>query len=104
MKITSKISYPNDIDKRSYFSDVTLDKVSIINAHHAYVRAQNYHDAAETAENANVDYYGAYLFNRLEEILYQIGGALRTSNVSVLRPYVSKNPPKTVGKGMVWIY
>ncbi len=104
MKNTN-VLFPKEYDARSFFSDVDLDHVQLMNDHHSYVGAKQFKMASKIAESSEQDYYGAYLFNAIEARLKSIGEylSLRKLSVEKVRPVYQEEKPKDFFLGMIWL-
>lgn len=65
--------FPNDIDSRSFMSDTDLEHLDLLEQYQKFIRYNKYSKASELLEKSDSFYYGAYLFNMLEDRLYKIG-------------------------------
>ena len=86
-------NYPQNMDKRSYFSDVSLDYNDILSKHHTEMLFKRYQDAAKTVHDSGISYYSAELFNYFEEVIYKIGSYLIEDKPRACRPFLQEDMP-----------
>lgn len=102
--------FPNEIDPRIYFSDCSLDKLSVKEKYDESIQFNNeknidYIEANKTLNDNDIDYVGAWLFNLLENRLAAIGEYLLT--ISTDTPHIvyhQNNEPEIADIGTGWIY
>jgi hypothetical protein len=94
--------FPNDIDNRLFFSDISSEQVHIMNTYNNYIANGDYDKASEFLNNSEVFFYGAWLLNLFENRLHTIGDYLMKEEKPKLTIY-SNSEPSTVYKGMNWI-
>ncbi len=68
-----KTKFPESIDDRLFFMDTDIPHVPVMKHYHNLLNAGNYTTASEYLKHSDVFYYGAWLFNLLENRLYKIG-------------------------------
>lgn len=95
--------FPTEIDPLVFFSDVDLDNYELLNQYytlldnHNYVEASSYIQSLETSQSgsrvSSVPYYGAWVLNYYENMLFAIEDNMDQ--------YVSPNQkPKLVDHGL----
>ena len=104
--------YPTQFDNRTFYSDVSLDHADILQTYNNLIKAHNYkaasqhlYDAVEVGDR-NMDYNGAYLWNRLENIIIAIEEYATTElQETNMRPNYSNEAPtgNLVERETVWI-
>ena len=95
--------FPESIDSKSYFSNISLMNQNILNEHHTLMALKKYQEACQKLEESNVDFYSAELFNYLEECLYKIGNEIIKKGITPARPYYSSSEPTNLQENMIWI-
>ena len=95
--------YPESIDEKSYFSDVSLMNKDMFNAHHSLMSIKHYQDASQKLHDSGIRYYSAELFNYLEECLNKLGEQVKKKPYTISRPVYSENEPTKCVEGMIWI-
>lgn len=70
---SSLTKFPNGIDDRICFSDCDLEKQEILIQHNQLVSNRKYTDAKNLLMNNDIDYFGAWLINLLENRVSAIG-------------------------------
>lgn len=98
------VAFPEGFDTRSFFSDTSLDQAENLTAHHDLVSAKQFRLASKLADNCGQDYYGAYLFNAIEQRLKAIGEfeLSRNKNMTKIRPVYQEEMPDNVFVGITW--
>ena len=94
--------FPNDIDNRLFFSDISNEQVPIMNTYNNYIANGEYDKVSEFLNNSEVFFYGAWLLNMLENRLYVIGDYLIKQEKSNLTIY-SNSEPSNLYEDMNWI-
>lgn len=75
--------FPNNIDNRIFFQDLSLDQIPIMKQYDEMLhKNNNYTYASKFLNNSEVFFYGAWILNLLEKRLLQI------------EDYLLKLPPK----------
>ena len=100
MKSTYSI-YPRGIDSRVYAQDINIENVSVFNEYQSLLAQGKYKDASNLLNNSDVYFYGAWMFNLLENRLNEIGKYVMSMEKPKLTIYQSEEP--TVNIGMTWI-
>lgn len=62
-------TFPDYIDKRYFFQDISIDKLPIMNKYNGMITAGSYSAASEYINAQDVTFYGAWILNMLEERL-----------------------------------
>ena len=94
--------FPFDIDPRMYYQDVQLYQLSDKAAYDVALDNGQYTDASTILQNSDMDYYGAYLFNKSEDKLLEVQNYLLTVTKPELTLYQSTEPTG-VDEGISWI-
>lgn len=68
----SESLYPEQIDPLIFYSDVDLNHADTIKQYQSLLSSGNYNTASEFLNNSDIDFYGAWLFNLIENELYAI--------------------------------
>ena len=97
------ILFPEDIDKRSYFSDIGLQTKTFLTTHNQYMNAGQYVGASEYAEATGHEYFGAYLFNALEGRIHNIGEYELAEGENHIRPFYQAEKPTEDWENLTWI-
>lgn len=109
MAHTSTTAFPADIDPRSFFSDISLKHTNILNGYNTLVSNGQYQEASQylydqiEAPDIDVDYNGAYLWNRFDTRLLSIESYALTMDTTSARCVYSNVEPVSMQKGKVWI-
>ena len=99
-----EILFPDDIDNRSFFSDIGLQDKSKLTDHNKLMRNRAYRRASAYAEETGHEYYGAYLFNALEGRVKRIGEYLLNDDTDSIRPYYQgEEPSEDLYNNLTWI-
>ena len=91
MHNTSSV-FPNKIDSRQFFSDIQLQHATIHDGYNELVKSKKYLGASEylyrvvEQGNVNMDYNGAYLWNRFDNIIRAIEVYALTMESTNARP------------------
>lgn len=98
-------AFPEGKDKRTYFSDVSLNHIDILNKQHTEMLFKKYKEAAQTVHQSGIPYYSAELFNFLEDAIYKIGLYLKTEMEHIYRPLFQEEMPSGEDwhKNTIWI-
>ena len=100
MKDTST-KFPTKIDSRIFFQDISLDDLNVWEQHKTLISLGSYTKASELRNDSEIDFYGAWLLNLLENRLEAIGSFLLQKNKPNLQVYSNVEPiAKT---GLHWI-
>lgn len=94
--------FPFNIDPRMYYQDVQLSQLNTKASYEAALDNNQYTNASTILQNSDVDYYGAYFFNKCEDKLVAVQNYLLTVNKPDLMRYQSAEPTN-VDDGMSWI-
>ena len=96
--------FPNGVDELQFFSDISIDQVSIMENYLRLLNGGNYTSASEYLKNSGVFYYGAWFLNMMENRLRTIGNYLTNLEDLELVTYSDSEPSETeVFDGMNWI-
>lgn len=89
-------AFPDSIDPRTFMSDTDLMHLDLLQQYQALIRRKKYSEASRLLEHSGTFYYGASLFNRLENRLYRLGEYLtakeKKENPDIIR---RKHPLRT---------
>lgn len=100
--ITSR--FPNSIDDLTFFQDISISQIPVMENYYKLLNAQNYTMASEYLNNSGVFFYGAWCLNLLENRLYAIGNYVINLENLKLMEYRSSEPSQdVVYDGMNWI-
>ena len=103
-------NYPDLLDDRIFWSDIDLDHADLLIRYEEFIANRQYKQASEyIAENGDeVDWFGAYLFNKIELQLKTIGEYLLERDEEYEAPifWYATNEPSVEERveNMVWIY
>lgn len=95
--------FPNNIDDRSFMSDVDLEHLDLLEQYKILINKKMYNEAAGLLEHSDSFYYGAHVFNMLEDRLYRIGEYLINEKKKEDIGFYQTEHPKTQRKGAFWI-
>ena len=105
MKNTStKFTEDNNyqVDSRIFFQDISLDDLEIWEEYKTLISKGSYASASQLLNDSEIDFYGAWLFNLLENRLEAIGSfLLKKNNKPTLQTYSLTEP--TAKNGLHWI-
>lgn len=94
------------VDDRLFFSNLSLRYAKDNRAFTDLIRAQQYKDASEYLheEVYGKKYYGADLFNSIDQRLYDIEiYATQVAETTKARVIYDSYPPSDVEEGMMWV-
>lgn len=94
------ISPDYNIDNRLYFSDISINKESIMNEYQSLLSQGRFDDALDLIQDE--DFYGAWLLNLLENRLHNLYIYINGLNKPTLELYQAEEPVNA-DIGMVWI-
>ena len=96
--------FPNGVDELQFFSDISIDQVTIMENYLRLLNSGNYTSASEYLKNSGVFYYGAWFLNMMENRLRTIGNYLTNLEDLELVTYSDSEPSESeVFDGMNWI-
>ena len=95
--------FPNDIDRRTYYSDVSLQNQSLMNDYHSLLQMKKYNEASQTVSKSGVPFYSAELFNFFETCAKNIGEYLLTKSIQGIRPIYQQEAPVGANTNSIWI-
>lgn len=103
--------FPASIDAREFFSDLKLRHTDIRDGFNALIKNQQYQQASQylydniEAANLDMDYNGAYLWNRIENKLVVIEQEYLNMPDNLVRSTYGSTAPTTnrVNRKTVWI-
>ena len=96
--------FPNGVDELQFYSDISIDQVSIMENYLRLLNSGNYTSASEYLKNSGVFYYGAWFLNMMENRLRTIGNYLTNLEDLNLVTYSDSEPSESeVFDGMNWI-
>ena len=101
MKDTST-KFPQEIDSRTFFQDIDISQVPIMQEYYKLLNAGNYDAASELLNNSEVFFYGAWLLNLLENRLNAVGEYVMQLEKPKLVVYQSTEPSNPT-QGLCWI-
>ena len=101
MKDTST-KFPQEIDQRTFFSDIDASQVPIMQEYYKLLNAGNYDMASDLLNNSEVNFYGAWLLNMWENRLNAVGEYVMKLEKPKLITYQSAEPTNPY-QGMNWI-
>jgi hypothetical protein len=108
MHSTSTV-YPGNIDPKLFFSDVSLRYARIHDTYNNMINDEDYVAASQylynnvESQNVDMDYNGAYLWNRFENMLLAIENYTMSMDSTNTRPYYQTTEPKNIPAKTVWI-
>lgn len=106
---TTSTVFPSKIDPRQFFSDVQLQHAVIHDEYNELIKSTNYQGASQylyrvvEQGNVNMDYNGAYLWNRFDKIIRAIEDYATTMDSTNARPIYSPTKPTSPQATTVWI-
>ena len=96
--------FPNGVDELQFFSDISIDQVTIMENYLRLLNSGNYTSASEYLKNSGVFYYGAWFLNMMENRLRTIGNYLTNLEDLELVTYSDLEPSESeIFDGMNWI-
>lgn len=101
--------FPDSVDARAFFSDVQLRHASIHNGYNELIQSADYQGASQylytnvEQANVNMDYNGAYLWNRFENIVRAIEDYALAMDSTEARNVYSQEEPTETWDNQVWI-
>ena len=101
--------FPGEVDSRAFFSDVQLKHATIHNGFNDLIKSAHYQEASQylyqnvELANVNMDYNGAYLWNRFDNILRAIEDYAVAMDATDARPVYSPTEPTEKWINQVWI-
>ena len=96
--------FPNGVDELQFFSDISIEQVTIMENYLRLLNSGNYTSASEYLKNSGVFYYGAWFLNMVENRLRTIGNYLTNLEDLELVTYSDSEPSESeVFDGMNWI-
>ena len=101
MKDTST-KFPQEIDSRTFFQDVDISQVPIMQEYYKLLNAGNYDMTSDLLNNSEVSFYGAWLLNMWENRLNAVGEYVMKLEKPKLITYQSTEPTNLY-QGMNWI-
>ena len=102
MKNTNSV-FPDGIDPRFYFSDMSLDDVSLMSTYQELIKNGKYSEASELLNDSDISFYGAWVLNLFENRLRNIGAYLLTKEKPKANIYQSSEPTEDLEKNLIWI-
>lgn len=109
MAHSSATTFPNNIDPRIYFSDISLQNTSILNGYTTLVSNGQYQQASQylydniETPNLDIGYNGAYLWNGFDNRIESIENYALTMPETTARCVYSNTEPTSKPKGTVWV-
>lgn len=94
--------FPNAIDDRIFFQDINISQSHIIDNYRTLINNKNYSKASEYLNNSEIDFYGAWLLNMLENRLNAIGDYLIKEEKPNLVMYGTPSSAE-ITNGLNWI-
>ena len=102
--------YPGAVDDRSFFSDVRLRHADILSGYHNLISNMKYQEASQylydnvEVADQDLDYNGAYLWNRIENKIFPLEQKCTSLEDTLIRPHYNPTKPSNgVEKKTVWI-
>lgn len=100
--ITSK--FPNSIDDRIFFQDISINQVPIMKNYYTLLNAGNYTMASKYLNNSEVFFYGAWCLNLLENRLHTIGNyVIKLEDLSLITYGDSEPSESELYDNITWI-
>ena len=69
MKYTANSLYPEGIDPLIFYQDCDIDHKSILGEYYQLINNDHFQQAATLLNNSEIDFYGAWLLNMIEDRL-----------------------------------
>lgn len=95
--------YPDGIDSRVFFSDLSLEHVDLMNQYQSLIAQNKYSDASKLVNESDASFYGAWIYNLLDYRLCNIGNYLLTKEQPKLITFQSEEPSDDLSLNMTWI-
>lgn len=94
--------FPDNIDDLFYFQDINLENQPLMAAYQEQLKNREYTKSAQILKNSSLSYYGADLFNLLENRLFQLQTYYKKN--PKINPHVfSSKKPANIQNGTMWI-
>lgn len=109
MAHSSSTAFPTDINPRNYISDISLQHTNILDGYNTLVSNGQYQQASQylydniETPNIEVDYNGAYFWNRCDNRIEAIENYALTMPETTARGVYSKYEPTSKYIGQVWV-
>lgn len=101
--------FPDNIDSRSLFSDLSVAHTNLIDGYNELIRNKSYKSASQylydniEVPNLDVDYDGAYLWNRFDKRIATIENYVISESDNPNRNYYQDSEPTDKHQNMIWI-
>lgn len=95
--------FPDGIDPRAFMSDTDLEHLDLLQQYQTLIRRKKYSEAARLLNHSGSFFYGASLFNKLEDRLYRLGQYLTAKDAKEEPGYYQAAAPASPKQGMHWI-
>ena len=97
--------FPENIDARACFSDISLEHADVLENYSALVKNGNYREGSALldANKQYVDYYGADMFNLMENRVVNIEDYVINTMEHVDRGYYGSEEPIDAKLHSVWM-
>lgn len=92
MRKPTESVFPEDIDPLIFYQDASIERRPELGQYYVYLKENNFDAAKDYLANSSLDYYGAWLFNLIENRLYAI-----EDNIDLFvdeKPNIVINAPK----------
>lgn len=100
MDITS--NFPEQIDDLIFYQDINLSKSAIISQYQTLLNEGHYSQASQLLKNSGAFYYGADLFNLLENRIFNLQKYVKEK--TKVNPHIfSSDKPANYTTGTMWI-
>lgn len=95
-------AFPNQIDDLIFFQDITLDNAATLQHYQQLLQNTQYAEAAQFIQESEIPYYGAALFNLMENRIYATQKYFMENPKT--SPFVySATEPADAPEGSFWI-
>lgn len=109
MAHSTSTNFPDSVDTRRFFSDVSLPHGEILEGYNDLIKQQKYQEASQylynnvEVPNVNMDYNGSYLWNKIDNQLVAIENYATTMDSTEVRPHYDTVAPTQTWSNMTWI-
>lgn len=95
-------AFPSNIDKLMLFSDMRLRDSQTYEEYQEKIKKSEYDKAATVLQNADADYYGAYIFNKFNRKLLAIENYIK-NKTKPEQPIYNITIPSNPHNNQIWI-
>lgn len=95
--------FPNGIDSRIFYSDCNIENLPVLENYKQLLSVGKYTDAKNLLENSDIDYFGAWILNLLENRLYALERYLKEDVAKPELVFYSDTEPDATEVGQSWV-